>query len=195
MVFQHEHVDRYEQTAGADGHELQPDLCTLIMTTVGRKTGRDRKVATIYRRVGDNYVVVASRGGAPTHPNWYLNLLAHPEITIQVGAVRIPVRARTAEGAERKWLWPLMVETFPTFDDDQANSTRILPIVILEPIHDPMVTERTTSHEVESQGASGRGSGNARSVHWPKTTTAGSACAIPKATSSTSSPADDPQTP
>jgi deazaflavin-dependent oxidoreductase (nitroreductase family) len=141
MLFQQEHIDRYELTDGTDGHEWLPGVYTLILTTIGRNSGLERQFAVIYRSVGDNYVLVGSRGGADTHPNWYLNLVAHPGVVIQVGAQRIRARARTAEGAERQWLWPLMVETFPTFDDYQANTTRNLPIVVLEPIHDPSVSE------------------------------------------------------
>jgi len=141
MLFQQEHIDRYEQTGGADGHEWLPGVYTLILTTTGRTSGQERKFAVIYRQVGDNYVVVASRGGADTHPNWYLNLVAHPDATIQVGAQHIQVRARTAEGAERQWLWPLMVETFPTFDDYQANTSRIIPVVVLEPTRERTISE------------------------------------------------------
>ena len=141
MLFQQEHIDRYEQTAGAEGHEWLPGIYTLIITTLGRTSGAERKFALIYRRVGEDYVVVASRGGADTHPNWYLNLLAHPEITTQVGSERLQVRARTAEGVERQRLWPLMVEAFPTFAEYQSGTARILPVVVLEPINDHTVTD------------------------------------------------------
>lgn len=133
MLFQQEHIDRYEQTDGAEGHEWLPSVYTLIVTTTGRTSGQPRKFALIYRQVGQNYVVVASRGGADTHPNWYLNLLAHPEVGVQVGADRIAVRARTAEGVERQQLWNAMLEVFPTYAEYQANTARVLPVVVLEP--------------------------------------------------------------
>ncbi|MEW2545106.1 nitroreductase family deazaflavin-dependent oxidoreductase [Streptomyces sp. NPDC047002] len=132
MLFQETHIKAYEETAGAIGHEWQPGLFTLILHTVGRSSGLPRKFAVIYRAVEDSFVVVASRGGHDRHPNWYLNLLAHPEVGIQVGPDHLRVRARTAVGAERDRLWPLMVETFPTYAEYQAMTDRVIPVVVLD---------------------------------------------------------------
>ncbi|MFG2525649.1 nitroreductase family deazaflavin-dependent oxidoreductase [Streptomyces sp. NPDC048527] len=134
MLFQEEHIRAYEETDGTTGHEWLDGVYTLVLTTTGRKSGEERKFAVIYRKVGDDYVVVASRGGMDTHPNWYLNLLAHPEIRIQVGPDKRTVRARTTEGEEREQLWPLMVEAFPTYAEYQQQTDRTLPVVVLQPI-------------------------------------------------------------
>ena len=104
-----------------------------MLHTKGRKTGELRKFPLIYGQRGDDLVVVASKGGAPEHPGWYLNLLAHPDdVVVQVKADVIPVRARTAEGAERSELWDLMVEQWPDYDGYQANTDREIPVVVLE---------------------------------------------------------------
>jgi deazaflavin-dependent oxidoreductase (nitroreductase family) len=134
MLFQEEHIRAYEETDGETGHEWLERVYTLVLTTIGRKSGEERKFAVIYRKVEEDYVVVASRGGSDTHPNWYLNLLAHPEIRVQVGAERFNVRARTAEGGERERLWLLMVDAFPTYAEYQNNTERVLPVVVLERI-------------------------------------------------------------
>ncbi len=133
MLFQDAHIAAYEATDGATGHEWMDGVFTLVLTTIGRTSREPRKFAVIYRKVGNDYVVVASRGGMDTHPNWYLNLLAHPEIDVQVGADRFRVRARTATAQQRAALWPLMVEAFPTFTDYQAGTRREIPVVVLSP--------------------------------------------------------------
>jgi deazaflavin-dependent oxidoreductase (nitroreductase family) len=89
----------------------------------------------IYQQVGDNYVVVASKGGDPKHPAWYLNLLAEPEAEIRVGVKRMRARARTAVDAERADLWAIMSKAYPPYDDYQARAKgREIPVVVLEPI-------------------------------------------------------------
>src|SRR5207248_10067842 len=95
-----EHIRRYEETNGEVGHEWNGATC-LVLTARGRKTGQDRKFALIYARDGDDYVVVASKGGAPTHPGWYLNVEANPDLTVQVKDKRFPAVAHTATGEER----------------------------------------------------------------------------------------------
>ncbi|PUB20802.1 deazaflavin-dependent oxidoreductase (nitroreductase family) [Promicromonospora sp. AC04] len=134
MLFQEEHIRAYEETDGRVGHEWLPGVHTLVLTTIGRKTGRERKFAAIYRKVGADYVLVASRGGKDTHPAWYLNLLAHARVEVQVGADKFVVDARTARDDERERLWPLMVDVFPTYAEYQSGTTRILPVVVLEPV-------------------------------------------------------------
>ncbi|MGW6902531.1 nitroreductase family deazaflavin-dependent oxidoreductase [Streptomyces sp. NPDC054919] len=132
MLFQEEHIAAYEKSNGTIGHEWLDGVFTLILHTIGRKSGEVRKFAVIYRKVEDDYILVASRGGMDTHPNWYLNLLTHPEIRVQVGAERFMMRARTAESSERARLWPLMVEAFPTYAEYQQKTSRTLPVVVLE---------------------------------------------------------------
>jgi deazaflavin-dependent oxidoreductase (nitroreductase family) len=86
----------------------------------------------IYGRDGDNYIVVASKGGAPEHPEWYRNLVANPEVEVQVAADRFMANARTASAEERPKLWALMAEIWPAYNDYQAKTDREIPVVILE---------------------------------------------------------------
>jgi deazaflavin-dependent oxidoreductase (nitroreductase family) len=109
-------------------------LPTLLLTTVGRKTGKPRSLPLIYGVDGDRYVIVASKGGMPNHPIWFLNLEAHPECDLMVGAKAVTARASVAEGAERTRLWNKMVEIYPPYVDYQKNTQREIPVVILEPV-------------------------------------------------------------
>ncbi|MFV2102874.1 nitroreductase family deazaflavin-dependent oxidoreductase [Micromonospora sp. LOL_024] len=127
-----EHINRYVDTDGADGHEWRPGVYTLLLTTRGRRSGALRRTALIYGRSGDGYVVVASQGGDPRHPAWYLNLLAEPEVQVQVGAERFTARARTASAEEKARLWPVMADIWPAYDDYQAKTGRDIPVVLLE---------------------------------------------------------------
>jgi deazaflavin-dependent oxidoreductase (nitroreductase family) len=86
----------------------------------------------IYGADGNAYVVIASQGGLPTHPNWYLNLSADPAVELQVGAERFAAVARTAEGEERDRLWSLMTSIWPNFDVYQTRTDRRIPVVVLE---------------------------------------------------------------
>jgi deazaflavin-dependent oxidoreductase (nitroreductase family) len=126
-----EHVRRYEETDGEVGHEWNGATC-LVLTTKGRKTGQDRKFALIYARDGDDYLVVASMGGAPRHPGWYLNLSANPDVTVQVKGDRFPARARTATADERPRLWEIVNQVWPNYDVYATRTTREIPVVVLE---------------------------------------------------------------
>ena len=109
-------------------------LPTLLLITTGRKSGRKRPLPLIYKQVGDGYVIIASKGGAPAHPAWYVNLLAHPECEIHVGTRQLRAVARTAEGAERERLWAELAEIYPPYDDYQRSAgDRQIPVVVLEP--------------------------------------------------------------
>lgn len=109
-------------------------LPTLLLTSRGRKSGTQRHLPLIYGRAGDDYIVVASKGGAPQHPSWFLNLEATPECEIRVGADRLKARARVAEGNERQLLWEAMATIYPPYDAyrDRAGD-RTIPVVVLEP--------------------------------------------------------------
>jgi deazaflavin-dependent oxidoreductase (nitroreductase family) len=131
MLFGPEHVKRYVETDGEEGYEWQ-GTTILILTTTGRKSGEERSTPLIYRDHGDDYVVVASKGGAPAHPAWYLNLSEQPEVTVQVKADRFPARARTATSEERPELWELMAEAWPQYNDYQKKTDREIPLVVLE---------------------------------------------------------------
>ncbi|WHT20517.1 nitroreductase family deazaflavin-dependent oxidoreductase [Crossiella sp. CA-258035] len=125
-----EHIDRYVATDGAEGHEWN-GTTTLLLTTTGRRSGEPRRTALIYQRVGEDYVVVASQGGAPTHPAWYLNLRERPEVQVQVAGDRFTARARPADEAERARLWPVMTAAWPDYDQYQTRTTRQIPVVVL----------------------------------------------------------------
>jgi deazaflavin-dependent oxidoreductase (nitroreductase family) len=126
-----DHIDRYVATDGADGH-IWRGVTTLLLTVRGRRSGQPYRTALIYGRDGDNYIVVASKGGAPEHPEWYRNLVANPEVEVQVAADRFMAHARTANDEERPKLWVLMAEIWPAYNDYQAKTDREIPVVILE---------------------------------------------------------------
>jgi deazaflavin-dependent oxidoreductase (nitroreductase family) len=129
-----QHIRTYVDSGGQKGHEWRRGIFTLLLTTKGRRSGKQRRTALIYGKDGDRYVVVASIGGAPKHPNWYFNLVENPEVTLQVGPEVFPARARTATAEERPRLWKLMASIFPTYDEYQAKTEREIPVVILERI-------------------------------------------------------------
>jgi deazaflavin-dependent oxidoreductase (nitroreductase family) len=93
-----------------------------------------RRTAVFCGRDGDRYVVVASVGGAAHHPAWYLNLVANPEVDVQVGPERFKARARTATPEEKPALWRMMTAMYPAYDEYQAATTRVIPVVVLERI-------------------------------------------------------------
>jgi len=109
-------------------------LPTLLLTTKGRKSGKPRSLPLIYGTTGDSFVVIASKGGMPTHPVWYLNLEAEPECKIQVGKRVLTTRARVAEGEERQRIWKQMAEIYPPYLDYQKATDRHIPVVVLDPI-------------------------------------------------------------
>jgi len=110
-------------------------LPTLLLTTTGRKSGKPRSLPLIYGEANGAYVVIASKGGMPNHPVWFLNLEAHPECDLMVGPKPVRARARVAEGEERERLWRQMAEIYPPYDDYQKNAgARTIPVVVLEPI-------------------------------------------------------------
>ena len=127
-----DHLHRYVATDGADGHEWR-GVPTLLLTTRGRRSGKLRRTPLIYGRDGDAYVVVASYGGSPEHPDWYFNLSDDPEVEIQVGDEVMPARAATAEGEARERLWSQMTGIWPDYDKYQARTRRVIPVVTLEP--------------------------------------------------------------
>src|ERR1700712_5266226 len=104
MLFGQEHVQRYRETDGQEGHDWEGTQ-TLLLTTTGRTSGEERTTPLIYGQDGDSYLIVASKGGAPEPPAWYLNLQAHPEVELQVWGDRFTARARTASDEEKPALW------------------------------------------------------------------------------------------
>jgi deazaflavin-dependent oxidoreductase (nitroreductase family) len=106
----------------------------LLLTTIGAKSGQPRTTPLAYTRDGDRWVIIASKGGAPTNPDWYRNLLAQPTATVEVGTERFPVRAHIAVGAERDRLYDQMAAQLPNykFAEHQRKTTRKIPVVTLE---------------------------------------------------------------
>lgn len=130
-LFGQQHVRAYRETGGERGYHWR-GTTILLLTTTGRESGQDRTTPLIFRDDGDGdgWVVVASKGGAPDHPDWYQNLLADPEATLQVKSERIPVRAETARGDERTHLWRRMTEVWPDYDRYQEKTGREIPVVV-----------------------------------------------------------------
>ncbi len=133
------HVARYLESGGTDGHMWDSTvvggsgpLPTLRLATTGRKTGQARTVPLIYSKTEGGFVVIASRGGTPQHPDWYLNLVADPNVSIRVATDVYDATARTASPGERAALWQQMAEIYPPYNDYQARTKREIPVVILK---------------------------------------------------------------
>ncbi len=127
------HVAVYRATGGLVGHRLPGSPPMLLLDHRGAKTGKMRTTPLVYVLDGEDVVIVASKGGHPRDPAWLHNLVAHPEVTIQVGRDRRPVRARVATPAERKRLWPKALDVYPGYRGYQARTSREIPLVVLEP--------------------------------------------------------------
>ena len=132
LLFDDEHVRRDRETDGEVGHIWRLGTTVLLLTTTGRKSGDPRTVPLIYTPAGGSYAVIASRGGAPRHPSWYLNLAAQPLVTVQVLGEVFPARARTAEGDEREGIWAKAREQWPEYDVYATRTDRRIPVVVLE---------------------------------------------------------------
>jgi deazaflavin-dependent oxidoreductase (nitroreductase family) len=128
-----EHVERYEATGGQEGYHWRNGTTILLLHTTGRKTGKEHVHPLIYRQFGNDYLIVASKGGAPEPPEWFRNLEAHPETVIQVQDRKIPVQARVATADEKPAMWAHMVEAWPDYEDYQRKTDRDIPVVVLEP--------------------------------------------------------------
>jgi deazaflavin-dependent oxidoreductase (nitroreductase family) len=123
----------YRFSKGALGHK-QAGYNILLLTTVGRKSGKARTHALLYLKVEENWVVVASNGGNPKHPDWYFNLLSQPKATIQVGKYFHDVEASAASDVERSTLWQLLVDVWPAFEKYEAGIQGEIPILLLKPV-------------------------------------------------------------
>ena len=131
MLFGQEHVERYRATDGEEGHDWRGTV-TLLLTTKGRRSGEPRTTPLIYQPHGDDYLIVASKGGAPEPPAWYLNLQADPEVEVQVKGDRFRARARDATPDEKPEMWRTMAATWPAYDEYQSKTDRQIPVVVLE---------------------------------------------------------------
>jgi deazaflavin-dependent oxidoreductase (nitroreductase family) len=123
----------YRATAGRIGGKFLRGAPVLLLTTIGRRSGRALTVPLLYLRDGDRFVCVASKGGMDHHPLWYLNLEAHPDVEVELAGVVTEVRARTATPDERAALWPRLVEMYGDYADYQQRTERVIPVVILTP--------------------------------------------------------------
>jgi deazaflavin-dependent oxidoreductase (nitroreductase family) len=130
-----DHVRRYKASNGADGHMWDQlgapgSYPCLLLTTIGRKSKEPRTTPLVYGRGGSDYLVIGSKGGRPTHPVWYLNLVENPKVELQVGADTFTATARTAVGEEREELWESMKSVYPLYDDYKVRigSAREIPL-------------------------------------------------------------------
>jgi deazaflavin-dependent oxidoreductase (nitroreductase family) len=130
-LFGQEHVRSYRETDGEVGHDWKGTQ-TLLLTTTGRQSGEERTTPLIYGRHGDDYLVVASKGGADKPPGWYVNLSEDPEVEVQVGGDRFRAHARTATAEEKPEVWREMVRHWPAYDEYQRKTDREIPVVVLE---------------------------------------------------------------
>ena len=129
-LFGAEHVRVYRETEGARGYRWR-GTTILLLTTTGRRSGERRTTPLIHRSDGDRYVVIASNGGSVEPPGWYQNLIADPDVEVQVNAETFPAAVTTATGEERARLWKLMTEDWPAYDDYQSRTDREIPVVVL----------------------------------------------------------------
>ncbi|HET6949383.1 MAG TPA: nitroreductase family deazaflavin-dependent oxidoreductase [Acidimicrobiales bacterium] len=125
-------VDAYESSGGTQGVMLQ-GVPTIVVTMQGRRSGKLRKAPVMRVEHDGSYVAVASKGGDPHHPGWYLNLLAHPDVTVRDGTEVHEMRAREVTGEEKDAWWERAVAVWPAYADYQAKTDRVIPVVVLEP--------------------------------------------------------------
>jgi len=128
-------VELYESSGGTQGTTLRDTgLPVVIVTSLGAKSGKLRKTPLMRVEHDGSYALVASQGGAPTHPVWYHNLKSHPEVDIQDGAVKRSYRVRELAGDERTTWWDRAVEAFPNYADYQTRTDREIPVFLAEPV-------------------------------------------------------------
>lgn len=127
-----EHTRTYLASGGTEGHENN-GVHTLVLATTGRRTGQPRRTCLIYGSSGDEFVVIASKGGADEDPAWFKNLRADGSVGVQIGTRRFTARARVATTAEREPLWSKMAQIFPLYDEYAEKTDREIPIVLLTP--------------------------------------------------------------
>jgi deazaflavin-dependent oxidoreductase (nitroreductase family) len=123
----------FRLSGGRIGGRFRYGAPVLLLTTLGRKSGRRRTLPLIYLEEGKQLMVVASQGGVPTHPLWYHNLQANPDVQVEIGREVREMTARTATDDEKRRYWPRLVEIYPDYDDYQARTTRDIPVVVLYP--------------------------------------------------------------
>jgi deazaflavin-dependent oxidoreductase (nitroreductase family) len=125
-------IEEFRANGGKVGGQFDGAPLLLLHTT-GARTGQERVNPMMYRKVGDDYAVFASKAGAPTNPDWYHNLVANPKVTAEIGTQTVPLTARVATGAERDQIWSQQKAEYPGFADYETKTTRAIPVVILQP--------------------------------------------------------------
>jgi deazaflavin-dependent oxidoreductase (nitroreductase family) len=133
-AFNRDIIDQFRANGGTILRGQFTGRALLLLTTMGARTGRQLTSPLAYTRDGDKYVVIASKGGAPTNPDWYHNLVATPQVRVEVGAESFEARARVTEGEERERLFAAQAALMPGFADYQTKTTRQIPVVVLERI-------------------------------------------------------------
>ncbi|MEW6272612.1 MAG: nitroreductase family deazaflavin-dependent oxidoreductase [Thermodesulfobacteriota bacterium] len=123
----------YRASGGKIGGKFLRGAPVLLLITRGRKSGLERTAPLLYLRDGERIVLVASKGGMSHHPQWYLNVEANPEVAVEIGSERLPMRARRASDEEKAALWPKLCAMYPDYDDYQARTERNIPVLILTP--------------------------------------------------------------
>ena len=126
-------IDEFRANGGEVGGQFEGAPLLLLHTT-GAKTHRERINPVMYRQLGDDLAVFASKAGAPTNPDWYYNLLAHPEGIIEIGGGTMTVTARVAAGEERDRIWEQHKRDWPGFADYEKATSRVIPVIILHPV-------------------------------------------------------------
>lgn len=124
-------IEEFRATRGTPGGPFD-GRPLLLLTTTGARSGQRRTTPIMYVRIEDRLLVIPSNLGAPRHPDWYHNLVAHPEVTVEVGAETFDAIAAVTQGAERDRLWARIVEHYSFFAEHQAKTTRQIPVVALE---------------------------------------------------------------
>lgn len=124
----------YRATDGRIGGKFRGGAPVMLLTTIGRRTGRRHTLPLLYLRDGERVVTVASKGGMDHHPLWYRNLSANPAVDVQIGNAVQPMRAHTASAAEKAVLWPRLVAMYPDYAQYQQRTARDIPVVILSPV-------------------------------------------------------------
>lgn len=133
------HIDEYRKNP-EKGHMWDStvvggpgEVPCLLLTTVGRKSGKERVTPLIYDFQDGGYVIIASKGGAPDHPSWYLNIQENPNVKIQVSTHEMKAKAEEVEGDKRERLWEAMVKVWPDYDNYQKKTDRQIPVILLLP--------------------------------------------------------------
>ena len=133
-------VQLYESSGGASGNTLRDTgLPVVIITHRGARSGKVRKTPVMRVEHDGRYVAVASKGGAPDHPNWYRNLVANPHVELQDGADKQDMMVRELEGDERKLWWERAVAAYPSYESYQRKTKRLIPVLLLEPMEDQAI--------------------------------------------------------